>query len=359
MRSLQLLGSREVWRKLILKHSQRQEYRIPNCSEKFTCKLLLVTGKGRTKSVRISKAGLDVFEKANPDAVFYFNHNYFRHNHAGEKKRIDRFHRVAEATALVRMAGIETRPFVLPMLQMFSIDRVVPDEPSFYLSKELKYFGGDDVNKISFSRITGALFYPGGCYAVYNSRDYLMNWNGKGELKVKAHLTEIARMNAGVDDVTSALLLGSDYSIAEVTLRSLEKIKCEDARFDTIYDHLHFITLDRFGSQVLKMLTLPDWKEAILEMLFDSSCRSYNLGNFEYDALVDGVYVISFLDGDITRLNRFRKAILDLQEKTSVVCFPEQAEFIQQFLGPRTAIKIIHLRDIASRLGLEGCDGDG
>lgn len=27
--SLQLLGSKEVWRKLIHKHAQRQEYRIP------------------------------------------------------------------------------------------------------------------------------------------------------------------------------------------------------------------------------------------------------------------------------------------------------------------------------------------
>jgi len=47
MRSLHLLGSKEVWRKLILKHSQSQEYRIPNNSERTTCRLLIVTGKGK------------------------------------------------------------------------------------------------------------------------------------------------------------------------------------------------------------------------------------------------------------------------------------------------------------------------
>ena len=67
-----------------------------------------MTGKGQSKSVRISKAGLDLFQHANPEAVFYFTNNYFRHNHAGEAKRIDRFHRVAEAVAAVRLAGIET-----------------------------------------------------------------------------------------------------------------------------------------------------------------------------------------------------------------------------------------------------------
>ena len=44
--SLQLFGSKEVWRKLIHKHSQRQEYRIPGHAEKITCRLLLITGKG-------------------------------------------------------------------------------------------------------------------------------------------------------------------------------------------------------------------------------------------------------------------------------------------------------------------------
>lgn len=358
MRSLHLLGSKEVWRKLILKHSQSQEYRIPNKPERTTCRLLIVTGKGKTKSVRISKAGLDLFQKVNPDAVDYFTNNYFRHNHAGEAKRIDRFHRVAESVAVIRQAGYETCPFRLPVLQMYSIIKVVPDEPSFYISKELKYFGNDDINKISFSRVTGALFYSGGCYAVYNSRDYLMVWNGRGELKVRDHLTKVARMNAGIDEVDSAILFGSDYELAEQTLQSLKNYRKVENRFDSIYEYLYFIPLDPFGIRLLRILTIPDWKERLLDLLFDPDDLAVDTGNFEYDAFEDGRYVISFLDSDIIRLNRFAGGTTGIEEKTSVICFPEQVSFVRKLVGPKVTITTVTLEMVEDALANEGSDTD-
>ena len=85
--SLQLFGSKEVWRKLIHKHSQRQEYRIPGHADKIICRLLLITGKGKSKSVRLSKGGQNILEIVNPNAALYYTQNYLRHNHAGEAKR--------------------------------------------------------------------------------------------------------------------------------------------------------------------------------------------------------------------------------------------------------------------------------
>ena len=356
LRSLHLLGSKEVWRKLILKHSQSQEYRISNNSNRTTCRLLIVTGKGKNKSVRISKAGLDLFQQVNPEAVDYFTNNYFRHNHAGEANRIDRFHRVAEAVAMIQLAGFETCPFTLPILQMYSIDKVVPDEPSFYISKELKYFGSDNINKISFSRITGALFYPGGCYAVYNSRDYLMVWRGHGESKVRDHLTKVARMNAEIDGVDSAILFGSDYQIADVTLQSLSDYRKVENRFDSIYDCLHFIPLDSFGVRLLKILTIPDWKEKLLDILFDPEDLAVDTGNFEYDAFEEGRYVISFLDSDIIRLNRFAGSITGVEERSSVICFPEQAAFVRRLVGPKVEITTVTLEMVEETLNNEGSD---
>ena len=151
--SLQLLGSKEVWRKLVHKHAQRQEYRIPGHANKITCRLLLITGKGKSKSVRLSKGGQNILEVVNPDAALYYTQNYLRHNHAGEAKRLDRFHRVAESAALIKLAGFETCPYELPQLQMVTIHKVITDAPSFYISKELKYVGDDDVNKTSFSSL--------------------------------------------------------------------------------------------------------------------------------------------------------------------------------------------------------------
>ena len=218
--------------------------------------------------------------------------------------------------------------------------------------------GDDDVNKTSFSRITGALFYPGGCYAVYNSRDYLMNWNGRGEAKVRLHLTEIARMNADVDDVQSAILLGTGYEIAEIPLRTLWKTKRAETEFTVIYDHLHFIPLNGFGVRLLKILATPDWNETLLDLLFDPNDRSYGTGVFEYDARENGIYLFSFLDSDITRLNHFIDGAKGIERETAVICFPEQAAFVRNIVGPKVGIKTVTMEMIEDALCPKGGDAD-
>lgn len=346
--SIHLLGSKEAWRKLIHQLTLQQIYRFPDESERISCKLLLVTGKGRSKSIRLSKSAVQLLERINPEAAHYYTQSYLRHNHSGDEKRAERFHRVAETVAFMRQVGYESCPYSLPALQLCAIRKVVPAEPSFYISNELKHIGNDDVNKISFSRITGALFSHGGCYAVYNSRDYLMKWNGKGESKTRLTLTEIARMNAQVEEVTSAILLGKDYAIADMTLRALNGIKRAEMRFDANYDRLHFITMDQFGMRLVKILTLPDWHDRLSALLFDEDDRADGQNSFDYDALEDGTYVLSFLDSDIIRLNRFREAVGE--RKAEIVCFPEQVSFLRSFLGSRTRLRTVEMDSVEEAL---------
>lgn len=351
-----LLGSRESWRKLIQKLSQQQEYRFQNHPDRITCRLLRLSGTGKAKTIRMTKAAVPLLERVNPDAAYYYTQTYLQYNPQGAAFRIDRAHRLAEAVAFVRWAGIETCPYKLPQLQMVAIKKVVTEQPSFYISNELKYVGDDDVNKTSFSRITGALFYPGGCYAVYNSRDHLMEWNGSGETKMIVHLSEIARMNAKIDSANAALLVGASYKTADITLRALDRIRKPINRFDKLYDYLHFIPIDQFGARLLRLITLPDWKEAILDLLFEEEDRSFDNGNFTYDAYEDGVYVLSFLDSDISRLVSFRDSTTGRQFKLKVICFPEQAEFLRGYLGYQVHLKTVTMSQIEEALLLEGSD---
>lgn len=354
--SIHLLGSKEAWRKLIHQLTIPQAFRFPDSSDRINCKLLLVTGKGKSKSIRLSKSAVSILERLNPEAAQYYSQIYLRHNHSGDEKRAERFHRVAESVSFLRQAGYESCPYQLPTLQLYTIRKVVPDEPSFYISHELKHIGDDDVNKISFSRITGAIFYPGGCYAVYNSRDYLMKWNGRGESKTRLILTEIARMNAMVEEVTSAILLGRDYSIAELTLRSLNGIKRAEMRFDSNYDRLHFIPMDQFGARLVNILTLPDWNENLLSLLFDDANRADGNNTFDYDALEDGVYVLSFLDSDIIRLNRFRDAVGG--RKAEIICFPEQVVFLRSFLGSHIRLRTVTMDSVEEALQEDWSDAN-
>lgn len=349
-----LLGSKEGWRKLVAQLSQQQEYRLPDSTDRITCQLLKLSGKGKAKTIRMTKPAVALLEKVNSDAAYYYTQTYLQYNPQGSALRIDRAHRVAEAIAFVRWAGIETNPCSLPQLQMVAIKKVVPDDPSFYISNELKYVGGDDVNKTSFSRVTGALFYPSGCYAVYNSRDQMMEWNGKGESKLIVHLSEIARMNASIGGVNSAILLGASYKTADLTLRALDRVRKPANRFDKIYDCLHFIPLDSFGARLLRLLTLPDWKESILDALFEEDDRSFAKGNFSYDAYEDGVYVMSFLDSDIARLASFRDSTVGQQFRLKIICFPEQAEFLRGYLGYHVHLMTVTMSQIEDALLPEG-----
>ena len=192
----------------------------------------------------------------------------------------DRNLRVAETIGMHLIAGVETRAYLLPALQYRAILRITPDAPAFYLARDFKRITPAEQNKTMFTRIVGAIFYPGGCYAVYNTRNAAMKWNGMGEFKALHSLTELARMNAGVQSIDSAILLGESYDTALTTLLESDKNRRLELRFDGIYRHIYFVPMNAGGIRQLRLLTVPDWKEKLLELLFDPDVRSYKGDHF-------------------------------------------------------------------------------
>ena len=80
-----------------------------------------------------------------------------------------------------------------------------------------------------------------------------------------------------------ALLLGESMDVALRTLQE-SKIRGVELRFDRIYPHIHFIPMNQQGSRLLKILTLPDWNEALLSAIFPAEWRAIGPGTMEYDA---------------------------------------------------------------------------
>ena len=355
--SISLLGNFETWRKTIYRLSLEQTYCIPNYPEKITGRLLNLSGYKKAKTIRLSQKGVAVLSVANKEAASYYERVYGKANPSSAPDRIDRAHRMAETTALFRLAGANTCPFRLIPLQLSTFLNSKPTDLSFYTSHELKHIGGDAVNKIAFSRITGMLFSPGGCYAVYNSRDTRMEWNGRGEGKVKLHLSSLARMNAGIDEVEAAMMLATDYGVAKQTLAFLGKVNRTEMRFDRIYAHLHFIPMDSFGVRLIKLLSIPDWNETLLELLFDEDELAGSGATFCYDAVREGAYVISFLDSDIFKLNAFWETVRYHKYKASVICFPEQVPFLRSLLRDKVSIQTVTM-DMVENAIYEGCDSD-
>lgn len=353
-RSLQLLGNKKSWSALIQKLNQPQDIRLPDTNERLNCRLLTVNGKGKMKTIRLYKAALPILEKINPEAFSYYMEAFNQHHFSGDQQQIDRNHRVAEAVMMCLAADIETRQYVLPVLQNVKGYPVVPDCPCMYTGRELKWVGEDAENKTKFSRVVGALFYPGGCHVVFNSRAALMKWNGTGENKVRDNLEIIARSSADVPRLDDAILFGVDYSVALRTLQAAHQNRKLDLRFDAIYPQIHFIPMNQNGVRMLKTLSLPDWKEAMLDILFDPDDRAIGPGSFEYDAKVNDVFVLSHLDGDIARLMRFREALPAIDAKTEVLCYSFQTDFLKEYLGDRVQLRTVEIAQIENALAEEG-----
>ena len=76
-------------------------------------------------------------------------------------------------------------------------------------------------------------------------------------------------------------------------------------------------------------------------MLFDEDQIAKHT-NFEYDAKINGTYILSHLDSYLCRLNRFREAIIDeLDEKYEALCFKWQYDFVKKFLGDLAKVTVI------------------
>jgi hypothetical protein len=179
-----------------------------------------------------------------------------------------------------------------------------------------------------------------------------MKWSGRGELKAACNLLELARMNAGPDDVSAALLIGASYETAMNTILESDRSRRLDLRFDKIYTRVHFAPLDSNGARLIKMLTLPDRNEKLLDALFEPSERSHNRGSMEYDAVVNGRRILSHLDGDIARLIRFREALNARAEPAEVLCYPWQTRFLRDWLGNAAGFREPEMDAIEAALGL-------
>lgn len=334
------------------KLSTTQELRNPDTGERMRVKLLQLTGIGNAKAIRFCKGALPILEWIHPDAYGYYMAAFYNHRFPGGMAHRDRNLRVAETIGMHLTAGIETRVYLLPALQNRAILQITPDAPAFYLARDFKKITPAEQNKTMFTRIVGAIFYPGGCYAVYNTRNAAMKWNGMGEFKALHSLTELARMNAGVQSIDSAILLGESYDTALTMLLESDKNRRLELRFDGIYRHIYFVPMNAGGIRQFRLLTVPDWKEKLLELLFDPDVRSYNRGFMEYDASIGGTCVFSHLDGDIARLIRFREAMQPGAGSFEVLCFDDQAPFLREYLGPYITLKTIDAATVEAELGL-------
>lgn len=351
--AIHLLGNERVYKAMISKMITRQTIHNSQTDAEMICRLLTMTGKGSAKSVRLYKTALPILNWVHPDAFQYYMDAFRNHKFSGDMAHRERNFRIAETAAMCMNAGVEFRPYFLPELQSREMLRVIPEYPSLYLSRDIKRVSEFEMAKTQFTRMIGAIFTADKCYMVYNTRNSVMKWQGQGEYKALISLTEIARLNANIFEIDSAILFGESDTVALKTIEESEQNKRKAFRFDATYHHIHFVPMNSDGVRLLRILSVPNLNAKLMDLLFEPEERSYDRGRFEYDAYINGVYVLSHLDGDIAKLIRFNGAVSSQPVKAEVLCYQYQVPFLREYLDRSVNIKTIDIDSVESELGLE------
>ena len=352
MASRHLLGKERFLYTLCYELNKVQDYHIPITGECYRCQLIQLSGRGKRKSIRFHKRALPLLEYLDPSAYRFYLDNYDNHHLRTDEEHSNRNHRVAEAAAMCLLAGVEARPDLLPILSK-DFRSIKPfTDPCFYLGKTIKKLNIEGLNKLRYARFIGLVFYRTGCYTVYNTRDAVMKMTDEGERKVQLELADICSLNTEFDNLRSCLFLGKDYQIANKILNSLNDAPNSSKTFFTVYDHVHFIPVNDFGVRLITILTQPDAIQSILKIVFRGKNLSGGAGEFPYDAEAEGMFYLNFLDGDINKLRRFKQYVPE-RVNWCVVAFPEQLEFLREFLGAEARIKLIQISMIEKLLHIE------
>lgn len=358
MRSLHLLGSARSYKDLVHKLTQWQEFRFPDKGERFTCKLLTVSGRGKNKTIRLHKSALPLLKFWDEDAYDNYLYEFNDHAFSGNPRHVNRNHLLAETAAMCMRAGIEANPLYTPEIMDEDIRQLNPDEPCFFFGRDLKRLEDYELNKIRFTRLAGAIVYPGGLYYTYNYREEILKWMGDGEQKIKYYLKSIFYELRGFSFRLgeAAVLFGASYDVALGILEQMADKKILEHGIFKTYSDVMFVPMDHFGIRLLRVITTPDWREDILDALFEKNERSYDKGAFVYDAYRNDKYYLSFVDSNIWRLFRFHKAALEREGTFVVACYEEQKPFLRAYFGDSVKFATVNMEKLENVLNIEKRD---
>lgn len=310
-----------------------------------------VLGKGQARTIRLTKKA---FKPLSEIGIEYQEHYMFMsggHKFRGGKdadRIVWRNHRLAEILAILQYLDAKLWCFEKPELSLkkhkSAIDK---DDIIFYNSREMKNADIEQRYKTEFTRVMGALLSPGGVYAVYNTNSGLMKWNKQGEGKAQVLIEDIVSSNYSGqhEQLNNAIMFGKDIDTAKKILESNGGLRdsndFEMLSFDNTYENIYFIPLDDHGIYQLNLIVQKNWRDAIRYSIFPEEYLETENLTIDCDAY-DGEkkYILSFLDGNIGRLKRFKEASYDSKSKSfEVVCFDWQAKMISEYMGNNATIK--------------------
>ena len=363
LRQLHLLGNPRMYRDTVRRMCQEQEYTNDETKEKITTKALTITGKGFQRSVRLLKGAEPLLQWLG--AKKYYGEAYGQYNFSGGDKHRERHFRIAETTALCKMAGYEYRPYVLPALRRertreeswrdVKYPKRLPDFPAFYTARSLKGLENKELKKTVFTRLTGALFTNGQCFALYNFGNEMQKLWENSEIKMKQTLSELNLNNGGTHSTHKAIFFTENGIDAMKTLRYIynkRKNKHKDASGSDFLYFVYWLPLSNIGIRLLRFFLIDNWENIIENALF----YGCNLDCVTQCYWKNKELRYSFLNSNIPKLIKLKRAIKKYEYSISIYCFPHQVSFLEKFFEKKVNLIQISLERVEELLEVDAYD---
>ncbi len=237
-----------------------------------------------------------------------------------------------------------------------------PDAFVFYTAGELKMGMDPYTARACASRTQAYLLYDHRLFSLFN-----MSWTKKQlvhdgrevdtRVRIRNVVTKMQEKGGSVRDDTVILLSGEKTSLSSLLLGSSKKkgafhaFSLEDAYlFDRV---AWYLPLSRFGAELLNVLLTKGATGALTD-LFSQNARK-NSGNIICDYEEDGVFVLSFLTPDLSRLRLFFRAAAFYSDRLFLIrCYTEYQTMLEVFLRSEgfsnVSIQCYSLREVKEAL---------
>ena len=259
-----------------------------------------------------------------------------------ELSRRLRLHRMAEILTIMHNADIPAFPWEkAPFSAMVGQNA---ESPAYYTSREIKEIGPQGA-KIRSSRATGILLTDGGVFLTYNTAKAQMKWEYKAELRFKALLQTGWVMP---DTEISGIVFGS-------AMEQLPILMQPDAHsyflLDGSFPHFYYLTNDRYGEAILRLLCDPQQCRTLDAILADGLYEQIPNWLVENDAVDSaGNPVLFAYTCDFPRVRRFDTA-LELHGMTgTLICFDYQEDALREICGHRVTLQSIDFQQFERSL---------
>lgn len=318
-------------------------------------KLLRVYYRDKLRGYRLGRRAKARLLTDHPERFsFYLTGNVDTNLLKSEAARRIRLHRIAEVYVAMQNAGVAVFRDEKP--KVFAPDMPCcgkPEGPAFYSSREVKELGIEAV-KIKGSRMAGVLLAPGNAFLTYNSGPYMAKWDYRAEQRAKA-LMQILLCGGGAGlgyapDRISGLLFGNGLEPFYQILSSADSSERCFFLLDGNYEHFYYLTNDRRGEVMLKLLCDMGRRGELDRILSQGLNAGEPYGIIENDAVdKNGAPVLFGYLPDIPRIHRFCNALQMQGRHGTLVCFDFQREVLERCYGGLVAFEAISFEKFERR----------